>query len=144
MRVGGSDVFPRRAIPTAELYEHYPARRLRQGGGSMRTCPRGTLFFALTALIGACTDQRHPTVPSFSVGGAAACPIPANVVVTDEAGLAPGPAPAPPGGGIGLAALFRVTPGVAGATPNVTPTRGPPGTRIVVRPPSAGIWLFTA
>src|SRR2546422_5532233 len=110
MRVGGSDVFPRRAIPTAELYEHYPARRLRQGGGSMRTCPRGTLFFALTALIGACTDQRHPTVPSFSVGGAAACPIPANVVVTDEAGLAPAPPPPPPGAGPRLAPLFRLPP----------------------------------
>src|SRR5256884_9731378 len=113
MRVGGSDVFPRRAIPTAELYEHYPARRLRPGGGSMRTCPRGTLFFALTALIGACTDQRHPTVPSFSVGGAAACPIPANVVVTDEAGLGPAPPAAPPRPGIRRPPLFRGPPGVA-------------------------------
>src|SRR2546425_11755038 len=119
MRVGGSDVFPRRAIPTAELYEHYPARRLRQGGGSMRTCPRGTLFFALTALIGACTDQRHPTVPSFSVGGAAACPIPANVVVTDEAGLATALAPAHPGGGRGLPALFGLTAAVPGTPPKV-------------------------
>src|SRR2546425_7463097 len=120
MRVGGSDVFPRRAIPTAELYEHYPARRLRQGGGSMRTCPRGTLFFALTALIGACTDQRHPTVPSFSVGGAAACPIPANVVVTDEAGPPPAPPPPHPGEVIGLAPFFAVTADDAVPTPKVT------------------------
>src|SRR3989454_9736225 len=121
MRVGGSDVSPRRAIPTAELYEHYPARRLRQGGGSMRTCPRGTLFFALTALIGACTDQRHPTVPSFSVGGAAACPIPANVVVTDEAGPAPAPAAAHPGAGLGRRALLRGAAGGAGPPPNCKP-----------------------
>src|SRR5438876_11942854 len=119
MRVGGSDVFPRRAIPTAELYEHYPARRLRQGGGSMRTCPRGTLFFALTALIGACTDQRHPTVPSFSVGGAAACPIPANVVVTDEAGLAQSLPAAYPAEFIGLADFLGVSADVACPSPNV-------------------------
>src|SRR5207249_11284444 len=113
MRVGGSDVFPRRAIPTAELYEHYPARRLRQGGGSMRTCPRGTLFFALTALIGACTDQRHPTVPPFSGRRAPPCPIPANVVGTDQPGLAPALAPADPAQVTGLAPCFRPTPAVA-------------------------------
>src|SRR2546428_2501301 len=95
----------------------------------MRTCPRGTLFFALTALIGACTDQRHPTVPSFSVGGAAACPIPANVVVTDEAGLPPAPAAPSPGAGTRLAALFCVTAGVAGTTAQMTLPRGAPRAR---------------
>src|SRR2546427_9422178 len=129
MRVGGLRLFPSKAIPTAELYEHYPARRLRQGGGSMRTCPRGTLFFALTALIGACTDQRHPTVPSFSGGGAAACPIPANVVVTDEAGLSPAPAPAPPPQVLRLSPLFRGPAGVAGPTPQGAPTRPAPRAR---------------
>src|SRR5437773_10018604 len=127
MRVGGSDVFPRRAIPTAELYEHYPARRLRQGGGSMRTCPRGTLFFALTALIGACTDQRHPTVPSFSVGGAAACPLPANAVVTSEASLPTARAAAYPGAVIGLAAFFGCPADAAATTPNVPLARTGPG-----------------
>src|SRR2546430_12018923 len=40
-----STLFPYTTLFRSELYEHYPARRLRQGGGSMRTCPRGTLFF---------------------------------------------------------------------------------------------------
>jgi len=110
----------------------------------VRTCPRGTLFFALTALIGACADQRHPTVPSFSVGGAAACPIPANVVVTDEAGLATALAAAYPGEVIGLAAFFGITVDVAVTTPNVMLTCAAPGAGIFAAPGAGVIELFTA
>ncbi len=110
----------------------------------MRTCPRRTLFFALTALTGACADQPYAVAPSFSRSGAAACPTPANVVVTDETGLTAALAAAYPGEVIGLAAFFGVTADVAVTTPNVTLTCAAPGAGIFAAPGAGVIELFTA
>src|SRR2546422_11646364 len=76
----------------------------------MRFHPVAAVLIVATFDVG-CADTQRPlapslaATPSFSMGGAAACPTPANVVVTDEAGLNAAPAAAPPGGGVGLGAV---------------------------------------
>jgi Periplasmic copper-binding protein (NosD) len=89
----------------------------------MRTRPELTLSLTLVALGAACADPpRHPVAPSFSLVTAATCPTPANVVVTNEAGLNAALAAASPGEVIGLGAFFGVTADVVVNTPNVTLT----------------------
>ena len=88
----------------------------------MRARPLFALL-SLAALSAGCADQQgHVTAPAFSVGGAAACPIPANVVVTDEAGLNAALSGAQPGEVIGLGAFFGVDADVFVDTAHVTLT----------------------
>jgi len=75
-----------------------------------------------------CADTQRPlaprlaATPSFSMGGAAACPTPATVVVTDEAGLNAALAAASPGEVIGLGAFFGVSADVLVNASNITLT----------------------
>src|SRR2546422_592639 len=61
-------------------------------GDSMRFHLVAAVLIVATLDAG-CADTQRPlaprlaATPSFSMGGAAACPTPATVVVTDEAGL---------------------------------------------------------
>jgi parallel beta helix pectate lyase-like protein len=109
----------------------------------MRSSPRGTLFFALAALVGACTDQRHPVAPSFSLSGAATCPTPANVVVHDEAGLLAALRTAYPGEVIGLDAFFPVNADVAIRAEHVTLTCATPGAGIFAAPGAGVLEMLT-
>ncbi len=102
----------------------------------MRTAPEFTLLVTLAALGTACTDQPHPAAPSFSLATAAACRTPANVVVTDEAGLKAALAAASPGEVIGLGAFFGITADVFIETPNVTLTCSTPGAGLFALSPS--------
>jgi hypothetical protein len=105
----------------------------------MRTSPRGTLFFALAALVGACADQRHPVAPSFSLlSGATACPTPANVVVHDEASLLAALSTAFQGEVIGLDGFFGISADVTIATPGVALTCATPGSGLFATP-GAGV-----
>lgn len=104
----------------------------------MRTRSRVTLCFVLTALAGACTDQRHPIAPSFSLlPGAAACPTPANVVVHDQASLLAALGAATPGEVIGLDGFFGITADVIIATPGVTLTCATAGSGLFTAPGGA-------
>src|SRR2546428_5312898 len=80
----------------------------------MRFHPVAAVLIVATFDVG-CADTQRPlapslaATPSFSMGGAAACPTPANVVVTDEAGMDTPPAPAAPGAGVWPGPLFGVS-----------------------------------
>src|SRR2546426_3524947 len=93
----------------------------------MRFHPVAAVLIVATFDVG-CADTQRPlapslaATPSFSVGGAAACPTPANVIVTDEAGLNAALTAASPGEGIGLGALFGVSADVLVNTSNITLT----------------------
>src|SRR3989441_4086184 len=93
-----------------------PARRRRMSrgpsrGDSMRFHPVAAVLIVATFDPG-CADTQRPlaprlaATPSFSMGGAAACPTPATVVVTDEAGLDGAPPAASSGAVIGPRAVF--------------------------------------
>src|SRR2546428_11886156 len=93
----------------------------------MRFHPVAAVLIAATFDVG-CADTQRPlapslaATPSFSMGGAAACPTPANVVVTDEAGLNAALAAASPGEVIGLGAFFGVSADVLVNASNITLT----------------------
>jgi len=84
---------------------------------------RVTYLLLLTATA-ACQDRTGaPVAPRLSLNASAAvCPTPANVIVTDEAGLNAALAAAAPGEVIGLGAFFGVTADVIVNTPKVTLT----------------------
>src|SRR2546425_574433 len=93
----------------------------------MRFHPVAAVLIVATFDVG-CADTQRPlapslaATPSFSMGGAAACPTPANVVVTAEAGLTAALAAASPGEVIGLGAFFGVSADVLVNTSNITLT----------------------
>jgi len=93
----------------------------------MRFHPVAAVLIVATFDAG-CADTQRPlapslaATPSFSVGGAAACPTPATVVVTDEAGLNAALAAASPGEVIGLGAFFGVSADVLVNASNITLT----------------------
>src|SRR5438128_2201022 len=93
----------------------------------MRFHPVAAVLIVATFDVG-CADTQRPlapslaATPSFSMGGAAACPTPANVVVTDEAGLNAALAAASPGEVIGLGAFFGVSADVLVNASNITLT----------------------
>jgi hypothetical protein len=84
---------------------------------------RVTYLLLLTATA-ACQERSvAPMGPRLSLNSsAAACPTPANAIVTDEAGLNSALAAATPGEVIGLGAFFGVTTDIIVNTPNVTLT----------------------
>ena len=82
--------------------------------------------------LAACNEPTRPATPrspqaDVALSVATACPTPANVVVTDEAGLNAALAAAQPGEVIGLGAFFGVSSHVRVTTPNVTLTCAAPG-----------------
>src|SRR3989442_3652478 len=93
----------------------------------MRFHPVAAVLIVATFAAG-CADTQRPLAqrlaarPSFSMGGAAACPTPATVVVTDEAGLNAALAAASPGEVIGLGAFFGVSADVLVNASNITLT----------------------
>src|SRR3989442_9157157 len=93
----------------------------------MRFHPVAAVLIVATFDVG-CADTQRPlapslaATPSFSMGGAAACPTPANVVVTDEAGLKAPPPAASPRAGIGLGACLRVMCAVLGTPSDIHTT----------------------
>src|SRR3989442_6262157 len=93
----------------------------------MRFHPVAAVLIVATFDVGCADTQRRlapslAATPSFSMGGAAACPTPANVVVTDEAGLNAALAAASPGEVIGLGAFFGVSADVLVNASNITLT----------------------
>src|SRR2546422_6692665 len=96
-------------------------------GDSMRFHLVAAVLIVATLDAG-CADTQRPlaprlaATPSFSMGGAAACPTPATVVVTDEAGLNAARAAPSPGAGIGLGAFFGGSADVLVNTSNITLT----------------------
>lgn len=87
------------------------------------------------ALVAACSE--HPTepmltgAPAFSVGGAAACPTPATIVVTSEPELLAALAAASPGDVIGMDGIIKVTAEVLVAS-SITLTCATPGSGLAV------------
>src|SRR2546428_11563619 len=81
---------------------------------------------------------RLAATPSFSMGGAAACPTPATVVVTDEAGLNAALAAATPGEVIGLGASFGVSADVVVNASNITLTCATAGAGLFAAQPRGG------
>jgi hypothetical protein len=75
------------------------------------------------ATVGPATQQA----PAFAVTGVAACPTPANFVVSDEAGLLAALAAASPGQVIAVSGTIAVTADVSITTPGITLTCASPG-----------------
>src|SRR6266849_4408855 len=96
--------------------------------------PATALAMAAAVLSLSCSDASTPPSglgPEFAVSGQSACPIPATVVVTDEAGLVAALASASPGQVIGVRGTLRVHTDLLIATPNVTLTCASPGAGLV-------------
>lgn len=107
----------------------------------MRTFGLATTLGALT-WAAACSDSPvEPAAyarPAFAMGGAAACPTPANVTVSDEAGLRAALSAATPGKVIAVDGLFDVGAEITIATDGVTLTCATSGSGLRARP-GAGI-----
>ncbi len=90
------------------------------------------------------TEPERVASPQFAVGGAAACPLPAGMVVTDEASLLAALAAASPGDVIGLDGFFEVTADVLLTTNDVTLTCASPGSGLFAQPGGGVVWLIQA
>src|SRR2546429_6842985 len=94
----------------------------------MKRLPRA--FPLLLALAGACQDSSAvPTAtrPLFAAAAPSACPTPATVTVSDEAGLRAAIAAATPGTVIGIRGMIGITQDDTIATADVTLTCATPG-----------------
>jgi parallel beta helix pectate lyase-like protein len=102
--------------------------------------------FATIVIVAACgepiTEPAHHAsrlLPSLT---AQPCPTPANVVVSDEAGLRAALAAATTGDVIGLNGFFGLSADVTIATPHVTLTCASPGSGIFAQPGAGVVTLF--
>ncbi len=89
--------------------------------------------FAGAVLSLSCSDSSTTPSgpgPEFAVSGQSSCPIPASIVVTDEAGLVAALAAASPGQVIGVSGTIHIRADLIISTPNVTLTCGSPGAGI--------------
>src|SRR2546429_7170622 len=101
----------------------------------MKRLPRA--FPLLLALAGACQDSSAvPTAtrPLFAALAPSACPTPATVTVSDEAGLRAAIAAATPGTVIGIRGMIGITQDDTIATADVEPPCAPPGPRAFPAP----------
>lgn len=103
----------------------------------LRDFKLGTVVVVI-ALLSACSDQPGepltPGSPAFTKGGAAACPTPADFVVSDEAGLLSALSAASPGDVIGIDGFFEVTADVFIFTDDLTITCATPGSGLFAGP----------
>src|SRR2546430_7957526 len=91
-------------------------------------------FPLLLALAAGCQDPSAvPTAtrPLFAAAAPSACPTPATVTVSDEAGLRAAIAAATPGTPIGIRGLIGITQDDTIATADVALPRAPPRSRLV-------------
>jgi hypothetical protein len=112
----------------------------------MRDYPKGSLaVLVVLAFTAACSERPSEpqalTTPALAIGasgvgsgGNAVCPIPADIVVTNEAGLLAALSAANPGDVIGLDGLIEVAVEVNVSTENVTLTCATPGSGLVAGP----------
>ena len=106
------------------------------------------LVLALGVFVAACnerpTEPGSLSSPAFAKGGAAACPTPADVVVTDEASLLAALSAASSGDVIGLDGFFTVTAFVEITTEDLTITCATPGSGVFAPPGAGMIYLLGA
>lgn|SRR2546425_2464439 len=109
--------------------------------------PATELVLAAVVLCLSCSDSSTPPSgpgPEFALSGQSACPIPATIVVTDQAGLVGALASASPGQVIGVRGTIRVHTDLLIATPNVTLTCESPGAGLVADTSGAVSFLVFA
>ncbi len=96
------------------------------------------LVLTLGVFVTACserpTEPGSLSSPAFAIGGAAACPTEADVVVTDEASLLAALSAASPGDVIGIDGLIAITLDILIDTEELTLTCATSGSGLVAQP----------
>ncbi len=101
----------------------------------MRVTFVASIAITVLVIVTSCDDPPvEPDVvmvPTYDMGGAAACPTPAKIIVTNEAELTAALASANPGDVIGIDGLVEVTATVTNTADNITVTCATPGSGII-------------